>query len=216
MRLMIKGIIFDCDGVLLDSEPIFTTATEMMMKERGIDFDMSRLGDSYGITVRHFCQLVLKVYPELGDLETFIRDYYEYCDRLLMSDDLVPMKGLQDFVRTQRARGMKMAIASSSPRYYVRHKINLFGISDCFDLIVCADDVTRSKPDPQVYLIATERLKEKKEDLIVIEDAPNGIASARAAGLYVVGFKGSELNQDTSEADEEVYRFEDIQILKGI
>ena len=215
MRLMIKGIIFDCDGVLLDSEPIFTTATEMMMEDRGIDFDMSKLPDCNGITVRRFCQIMLEFYPELGDLEAFIKEYYEYCDRLLMSDDLSPMTGLQDFVRTQRKRGMKMAIASSSPRYYVQHKIDLFGISDCFDLIISANDVTRSKPDPQVYLIASERLGEKKEDLIVIEDAPNGIASAKAAGLYVVGFKGSELLQDTSKADEEVFRFEDIQILKG-
>ncbi len=215
MMLMIKGIIFDCDGVLLDSEPIFAIATDMMMKDRGIDLDMSRLPDCNGITVRHFCQLILQVYPELGDLETFIKEYYEYCDRLLMSDDLFPMDGLQDFVRSQRSRGMKMAIASSSPRYYVQHKLDLFGISDCFDLIVCADDVTRSKPDPQVYLIAAKKLNEKREDLIVIEDAPNGIESAKAAGLYVVGYKGSKLIQDTSQADEEVYRFEDIRILKG-
>ena len=58
-------------------------------------------------------------------------------------------------------------------------------------------------------------MKEKKEDLIVIEDAPNGIKAGKAAGLYVVGFKGSKLLQDTSLADEEVYEFADIAILKG-
>ena len=216
MKLMIKGIIFDCDGVLLDSEPLFTIAVENLARDKGVPVDMTTLPDCNGITGRQFCKILLSQYPEVSDEpEAFIKEYYEYCDALLMSDELQPMKGIVEFARKQHAQGKKLAIASSSPEYYVRHKIALFGIEDCFDFIVSANDVTKSKPDPQVYLIACEKMKEKKEDLIVIEDAPNGIKAGKAAGLYVVGFKGSKLLQDTSLADEEVYEFADIAILKG-
>lgn len=212
---MIKGIIFDCDGVLLDSEPIFAKATQIMMDAYGLDLDLSKLPDANGTTVRHYCEVFLRHFPEIDiPLEKLVKDYYYYSDQLLMADDLKPMEGIREFCRQQHERGLKLLIASSSPTYYVEHKLRLFGIKPYFDQIVSANDIAHSKPHPEIYLKAIEKSGLDKQDLIAIEDAPNGIASAKAAGLYVVGFKGSQLKQDTSEADEEVYRFEDIQILK--
>jgi len=212
---MIKGIIFDCDGVLLDSEPLFTKAMDIMVEAYGLDLDLSLLPDANGTTVEYFCRIVLDLFPQIDvPLEKLVRDYYYYSDLLLMSDDLKPMEGIRDFCKYQYEMGMQLSIASSSPAYYVRHKLKLFQIDRYFDHIVTADDITHSKPHPEIYQKAIERSGLSKNQLIVIEDAPNGIASAKAAGLYVVGFKGAKILQDTSQEDEEVYRFTDIQILK--
>jgi HAD superfamily hydrolase (TIGR01509 family) len=212
---MIKGIIFDCDGVLLDSEPIFAKATLITMEAYGLNLDLSRLPDANGTTVRHYCEVFLEHFPEVDiPLEKLIEDYYYYSDQLLMADDLKPMEGIREFCRQQHERGLQLSIASSSPTYYVQHKLRLFGIEPYFDHIVSANDIAHSKPHPEIYLKAIEKSGLSKQELIAIEDAPNGIKAAKEAGLYVVGFKGSEMIQDTSKADEEVYRFEDIQILK--
>ena len=212
---MIKGIIFDCDGVLLDSEPIFAKATQIMMDAYGLDLDLSRLPDANGTTVRHYCEVFLRHFPEIDiPLEKLVKDYYYYSDQLLMADDLEPMEGIRDFCKKQYEKGLQLSVASSSPTYYVMHKLRLFGIEPYFEHIVSANDITHSKPHPEIYLKAIEKSGLEKQELIAIEDAPNGIKAAKEAGLYVVGFKGSEMMQDTSEADEEVYRFEDIQILK--
>jgi HAD superfamily hydrolase (TIGR01509 family) len=212
---MIKGIIFDCDGVLLDSEPIFAKATDIMMKAYGLDLDLSVLPDGNGTTVTHFCEILLKHFPQIGiPLDKLVKDYYYYSDQLLMSDDLKPMEGIKRFCQEQYEKGLRLSVASSSPAYYVMHKLRLFGIEPYFDHIVSADDITHSKPHPEIYLKAIGKSGLEKQELIAIEDAPNGIRAAKEAGLYVVGFKGSEISQDTSQADEEVFRFEDIQILK--
>ena len=212
---MIKGIIFDCDGVLLDSEPIFAKATDVMMEAYGLDLDLSVLPDGNGTTVTHFCKILLKHFPQIDiPLDRLVRDYYYYSDQLLMSDDLKPMEGIRRFCEEQHEKGLRLSVASSSPAYYVMHKLRLFGIEPYFDHIVSADDISHSKPHPEIYLKAIEKSGLKKQELIAIEDAPNGIRAAKAAGLYVVGFKGSVITQDTSQADEEVCRFEDIQILK--
>ncbi|MBQ6478478.1 MAG: HAD family phosphatase [Erysipelotrichaceae bacterium] len=212
---MIKGIIFDCDGVLLDSEPLFTKAMDIMVEAYGFDLDLSLLPDANGTTVEYFCRIVLDLYPQIDvPLKKLVKDYYYYSDLLLMSDDLKPMEGIRDFCREQYEKGRQLSVASSSPAYYVRHKLKLFKIEPYFTYIVTADDITHSKPHPEIYQKAIERSGFDQDELIVIEDAPNGIAAAKAAGLYVVGFKGAKIIQDTSRADEEVCRFTDIQILK--
>ena len=213
--LMIKGIIFDCDGVLLDSEPLFVKATEVMMKAYGIEIDMDSLPDGYGTTMQHYCQILADAFPDLNiPLDQLVKDCYYYSDLLLMADDLEPMPGLKQFCQSMYGKGLRLAVASSSPAYYVIHKLKLFQIEPFFDQIITADDITHSKPHPEIYLKAMEKMAIGREDLIAIEDAPNGIMSAKAAGLYTIGFKGSKMLQDTSQADEEVFCFKDIQILK--
>ena len=155
---MIKGIIFDCDGVLLDSEPIFAKAAEVMMEAYGLDLDLKKLPDANGTTVRHYCEVFLEHFPEVDiPLEKLVEDYYYYSDKLLMADDLKPMEGIREFCRHQYERGLQLSIASSSPAYYVEHKLRLFGIEPYFDHIVSADDINHSKPHPEIYLKAIER-----------------------------------------------------------
>jgi len=209
---MIKGIIFDCDGVILDSEPLFMKAAADQMDSYGVVFDQEKIGDCTGITAESFCEKCLKAYPEIScSMEDMLQDFFLYSNRLLMSDELQPMPGFVSFAKRMNEKGIRLAVASSSPADYILHKLNLFKVRPYFDVIVSADDITHSKPDPEIYLKAIHRLGIEKEELIAIEDAPNGIKAAKAAGLYTIGFKGSEIIQDTSLADMEVYSYSEIE-----
>ncbi len=212
---MIKGIIFDCDGVILDSEPLFSKAYETHKATYGFPFVERSKEELIGTTIWESCRRILEDNPQIGkSVDDFYAEHLYYVDQVLMGDDLVPMEGFTDFVKEQFAKGIRMSVASSSPREYVLHKLRLFGVEDCFSFIVSGDDISHSKPDPEIYEVAAAKMDLPKEELIAIEDAYNGIASAKAAGLYTVAFKGSVIVQDTSEADEEVNRFSDIRILK--
>ncbi|MBR4462540.1 MAG: HAD family phosphatase [Erysipelotrichaceae bacterium] len=213
---MVKAIVFDCDGVILDSEPLFTKAFEAQKASYGFPIHMHDKAEVIGTTLRETCRIILEKNPRIDKtLDEFLEEHIRYVYQFLMSDDLEPMDGFVDFVKEQHAKGIKMAVASSSPMEYVLHKLRLFKVEDFFSVIVSGDDISRSKPDPEIYEVAVKKLGLPKEEIIAIEDAYYGIRSAKAAGLYTIGFKGSVLEQDTSEADEEVYRFQDIRILKA-
>ena len=212
---MIKGIIFDCDGVIVDSEPLFIKAFRMQMDRYGMDVPDIDPMETAGTRMEEVAALVLKKYPQIDRThEEYLKDQDECIEKVLMGDDLIPMKGFVEFVKKQHSLGRRMAVASGSPRNYVEHKLKLFQVDGYFDTIVSGDDVTRSKPDPETYALAADRLGFERNEMIAIEDAYLGVKSAKAAGLYVVGFKGGTVKGDTSEADEEVEEFEDIAILK--
>ena len=212
---MIKAVIFDCDGVLFDSEPYFELGTKELIRTYGIELSQEIFDRNIGGTGRMMCEDILNSYPSIkDDLDTLNNKFFEYTDKYLMSDSIKPFEGLYDFVKKLHNLGYRLAVASSSPKYYVQHKLDLFNIAQFFDLLVCGDDVTKCKPDPQVYNLTVEKLDLNKEECIVIEDATNGIKSAKNAGLYCIAYKASVVKQDTSLADEEVYNYNDIKVIK--
>lgn len=212
---MIKAVIFDCDGVLFDSEPYFELGTKELIRTYGIELSQEIFDRNIGGTGRMMCEDILNSYKEIkDDLDTITTKFFEYTDKYLMADSIKPFDGLYDFVKSLYDKGYKLAVASSSPRYYVQHKLDLFKIAPFFDVVICKDDVTKCKPDPQVYNVTVEKLGFNKEECIVIEDATNGIKSAKNAGLYCVAYKASVVKQDTSLADEEVYDYKDIKVIK--
>ena len=212
---MIKGIVFDCDGVIVDSEPYFAKGCADQLTTFGVDFDEEIFEAATGGTARLMCEMLVAKYPQINQtVDEYEKGFFYYTNRYLMSDELEPMPGFVEFVKTGYEKGIKMVVASSSPYYYVEHKLKLFGVFEYFDNIVSADDITHTKPHPEIYLKAVEKLGLNKDEIIAIEDSTNGIKSAKSAGLYCVGFKASEIIQDTHEADEEVKAFNEISILK--
>lgn len=212
---MIKGIVFDCDGVIVDSEPYFAKGTADQLAQFNIPFDEEVFEKATGGTASLMSEMLIAKYPQINQsVEKFTEDFYVFTNRYLMSDELEPMPGFVDFVKENYKKGIRMVVASSSPYYYVEHKLKLFGVFDYFDKVVSADDISHTKPHPEIYLKAVEKLGMNKDEVIAIEDSTNGIKSAKSAGLYCIGLKASEVIQDTHEADEEVKSFNDIKILK--
>ena len=207
-----KGIIFDCDGVILDSESLFAKGSNDHLKALGIIQDPDYDDNDAGITLKAYCEKIIKYYHIDQTLEEFLADEQKYLDKYFKDDELSPIEGLVDFLSKAFESGFKMGIASSSSKEYVKHKLKLFGIDKYFDFIVSGDMVTHSKPHPEIYLKAIEKMGLPANELLAIEDSVSGIRSAKDAGLYVIGLKASVIVQDTSNADLEVYSYKDIDL----
>lgn len=181
-----KTVIFDMDGVIFDTERVYTLAWDyagekagigkagfMNMLTLGMSVDSSReiwrrqFGEGYDeATVRFFAR-------------EFVRDYFD-------KNGIPEKKGLRPLLLFLRENGWKTAVASSSPRSEVERNLSRAGIADFFDVVVCGDTVPHSKPEPDVYLKACELLREKPERCYAIEDSRNGIISACTAGCKVI------------------------------
>ena len=110
-------------------------------------------------------------------------------------------------------RGIKMALASSSPRSHIDAVLKMFNLTDYFHAIVCGEDTKEGKPSPDIFLNAAKIINTLPEDCIVIEDSYNGVLAAKAANMKCIGFKNPNSgNQDLSNADKIVTSLEDINI----
>jgi len=187
MRRRATHVIFDMDGVLLDTEGLYTQATQQIVGRYGKTYDWSIKGNMIGRpamdSARYLVDaLALPISPE---------SYLE--ERAVLFEELMPtaaeMPGARALTTALAARGIAMAVASSSSRVMfelktIRHR-DWFA---CFAAIVLGDDprVRRGKPAPDIFLVTAEALGATPADCVVVEDAPAGLQAARAAGMRVV------------------------------
>jgi HAD superfamily hydrolase (TIGR01509 family) len=199
---VIKALVFDFDGLIVDTEvPIFR-AWQRIYREHGQELPLARWLTIIGTASGPFdpvIDLAKKTGakldgPELKALEVL---YYQEATAL---QQLLP--GVVDYLVTARQLGLKTAVASSSTRTWVMDHLNRFGIGGHFDAIVCREDVKRTKPDPDLYLTALRRLGAGPDEAIAFEDSSNGIHAAKAAGLFCVVVPNLlTVDLDLTEAD---------------
>jgi HAD superfamily hydrolase (TIGR01509 family) len=182
----IKALVFDFDGLIVDTEvPIFR-AWQRIYREHGHELPLDRWLTIIGTSSREFDPV-----KELGDrigenvdeaaLDTLERLYYAEGTAL---QQLLP--GVAEYLVVAHRLGLKTAIASSSTKKWVMEHLERFGIGGHFDAIVCREDVKNTKPDPELYRTALQRLGVQPDEAIALEDSTNGILAAKAAGLYCV------------------------------
>ena len=198
----IKALVFDFDGLIVDTEvPIFR-AWQRIYREHGQELPLDRWLTIIGTSTGSFDPVV-----ELGDrlgekldekaLDALERLYYMEATAL---QQLLP--GVAEYLRVARELGLKTAVASSSTRAWVMEHLERFGIGGGFDAIVCREDVKKTKPDPELYRTALQRLGVRPEEAIAFEDSSNGIHAAKAAGLFCVVVPNLlTVDLDLTEAD---------------
>lgn len=208
---MIRAVIFDFDGLLVDTEgPIFEV-WQRIYRERGHELPRERWLSIIGTASGPFDPLIdlgqrTGVPLEADELNTLERLYYR---EATVAQTLLP--GVDRYLDDARALGMKTAIASSSSREWVMEHLERFGIADRFDTVVCKDDVTSTKPDPELYDLALERLAVRSKDAIALEDSTNGIRAAKAAGLFCVAVPNAmTADLDLGEADLQIASLESV------
>lgn len=207
---MIKAILFDMDGVLLDSEWIYLHSLKKLLKKMGIDANINELAVVVGMKMEAISEMLIHHYPIPYTVEE-LSDYQDAAfDEEVACCKLEPMAGLLDFLKLLKQNQMKIALASSSESSWIRQVLEALEIGEYFDLIVSGEMVTHSKPHPEIFLKAAELLGVRKEECLVIEDSVNGICAGKAAGMKVIGYKGSKIVQDTSKADIEVDNFKEL------
>lgn len=183
----IKAVIFDMDGLLLDTEGIYTEVTQMIAQRHGRNFDWSIKQNTIGLGAGDLAAYIVKAL----DLPMTPDEFMETRAPLMAErfPHAMAMAGAETLVRHLKAAGVPIAVGTSSSRHYFAQKTTLhqewFAL---FDTVVTADDpeVGAAKPAPDIFLVAARRLGVEPKDCLVFEDSPFGITAAKTAGMFAI------------------------------
>jgi beta-phosphoglucomutase len=179
---VIEGIIFDMDGVLVDSEKYICEAAIRMFAEKGLTVQPEDFLPFVGAGENRYVGGPAEKYSFPIDIEREkARTYDIYAE--VVKGRLEPLPGVREFIREARDRGLKLAVASSADLVKVTINLNEVGLpTNTFDALVNGQDVSKTKPDPEIFLAAAQKLGLDPSECLVVEDAVNGVAAAKAAG----------------------------------
>ena len=198
--MSLRALVFDFDGLILDTEwSAFSTAAAVW-DEHGLELDLAVWQTIIGTAEHAHWSEMLEA--DLGgpiDRDTVIPARQEQHHAEVEAMDLLP--GVEDLITAATTADLKLAVASSSPHYWVDGHLERRGLAQSFQTTVCREDVEITKPDPALYTEAARRLGVDPEESIVLEDSHNGVRAARAAGMKVVAVPNRVTRgQDFSEA----------------
>jgi len=177
-----RAVVFDMDGLLLDTEILWHRAEVELFRRHGGEFSwddkMAVIGTSFAFTAHYFAERLGRA-PAEGD--GLVREMLEIMHGELRRD-VAGRPGAVELVARLRGR-TRLGLASNSPRLLVDTALATAGLEDAFDAIVTSDDVAHAKPAPDLYLLACERLGVAPAESLALEDSSSGVAAAKAAGL---------------------------------
>lgn len=183
---MIQALIFDFDGLILDTETPCFQAWQEVFDGHGCTLDLDALASAIG-SGRDVFQPEVWLERCLGrPVDPAPLWAAQERREMELVKGLGPLPGVERTLDEARALGLKLAVASSSERAWVSGHLSRLGLEDYFQTLVTADDVRRLKPDPELYLRALETLKVRPEEAVALEDSPNGVLAARRAGILCV------------------------------
>lgn len=220
---MLRAIIFDFDGILVDSEPlIMKLIQEMAAREGWVLTEDEYFGDYLALDDRGVIEHLWRTHgrplsaPRRNELLAWKANAYEK----IIHDGLPAIPGAAEFVLDAASR-FPLAIASGSLRAEIEHLLRKLGLREKFAVLATADDCERSKPDPEVYLKALSRLRElpmlrepalEPFECLAIEDAPLGVVSAQAAGMKCLALAHSRHQDDLQHANWVASGFSDVNL----
>lgn len=189
-----KAVIFDLDGVVVYTDAYHYKAWKRLADEEGWSFDESLNDQLRGVSRMASLQILLDhnglSLPEQKKEELATRKNGYYKALLADIDDSALVDGSLDFIRALRKRGVLIGLGSSSRN--AQMVLDRLGITELFDAVVTGHDITRSKPDPQIFLKGAQLLKVDPADCAVFEDAASGVEAAISGGMTAIGFGPSE------------------------
>jgi HAD superfamily hydrolase (TIGR01509 family) len=188
-RNMIKALIFDFDGLILDTETPEVDMWTEIYAEYGFEFpfdDWVKTVGGYGISNFDAAVHLHEITGDSLDVNALrLRHRERSMERILAT----PVReGVTDYLAEAKRLGLGLAVASSSSHEWVDTHLARLGLLQQFDRILCSDDIApgRTKPNPDIFLLAVEQLKVPKEAAVIFEDSPNGVQAANRAGIFVV------------------------------
>ncbi len=207
------AVVFDNDGLLLDTEPCWTVAEEALFRAHGREFDLDAKRALVGTSPKTSAPILERLLGQPGSGQALSDELYALAVTEI-ANGATPRPGAIELVAALRAAGMPLAVASNSPRGHLLAGLRRTGLADQFTVVLGVDDVANPKPAPDLYAQACAGLDVAPADAIALEDSLPGVGAAKAAGMRVIGIPsiaGVVLDGHAdlvagSLADPEVYR----------
>ncbi len=202
MVIMRKVIIFDMDGVIVDSEYTFLSSKTQMLLDRGIDTDETYQYQFMGTTFPFMWQVMKKECQLEDSVDDLISEMNDRREQMIARDGIQPIEGVVAFIKKLQEKQYRLALASSSPKSDILRNLAELGILDAFEVKVSGEEVKQSKPEPDIFLRAAALMDVKAEECIVFEDTKNGSRAAKSAQMTCIGFANPDYPlQDLSACD---------------
>ena len=208
--MTIKSVLFDFDGVVIDSEMEVFQYLKTVFSKYHVQIGDWEINECVGTNGIAYIQKVIDENALKLTVEQFFEEKSKLGSYYENSVQLKPMEDVVDLLKLLRKAGIKIGLVSSTRSKMILTALNRMSMLNMFDVIVCGDMVNEKKPSPEGYKKALNLLGLCEKESIAIEDSPTGINAAKNAGLFVVGFKGSKVRQNTSGADLEVSSFREL------
>jgi HAD superfamily hydrolase (TIGR01509 family) len=193
-------VIFDFDGVLVDSEPWWERADARLVEAEGKTLDPEAKKAVIGFKQEVSIKKILAMHGIAGDSMVFMRRREKMMEEYY-AGEIPLMPGARETVEHLSAGGLKLAVASSTPQRLVELSLDLHGIRRFFACVVSAEEVENGKPAPDVFLLACERLGVAPADAVVVEDSSPGILAAKAAGIRAIWLRNEHQPEAQAHAD---------------
>lgn len=183
-----KAVIFDMDGVLVDSQPYHFKADIDTMASYGVIKDQ-KFYESYAGTLTADRMRTLR---DMFGLDVSVEEMTVKREKMILDimarENIVPVPGIPEFLKGIKEKGLKTAVASSSGYELINLILDRLKIAEYFDSVTSGNDVKRGKPSPDVFLLAAQRINTSPADCLVVEDSENGVNAAKAAGMRALGY----------------------------
>lgn len=200
---MKPAVVFDMDGVLVDTEPVYLDIMRGLFAEHGLVVPESRFDEYVGVSSEAMWREI-KAEFKLGEAVADLvkKEQKEQERRLSALTVIPPVNGAKELIGAFQGADVKLALASSSLRMIISLILQRTGLDRCFSAVVSGEDVARSKPEPDIFLAAASQLNAIPARCVVIEDSSRGVQAAKAAGMKSIGYiNPNSGQQDLSAAD---------------
>ena len=205
-------IIFDMDGVLMNTEALHYAIWREVFAERGLTVDFDHYKDCIGSTNARLMQLIYEGYGvDFREDGSIIQRFFQRKWEHVSLHGVPPIEGVTETLARLKAAGYRMAVASSSPRKSIEVCLQSLQIEHFFEVLFSSEQVARPKPAPDVFLAAAAAMGADPKICTVVEDSRNGSVAAKAAGARCIGFVNPDSgDQDLSAADVLIHHFSEL------
>ena len=213
---MVKTVIFDMDGVIVDTEPVHYYAYHKQFKQLGIEVTDAMYATFTGFSTRNTFQKLKDLFNLEHEVEDLVQQKRSiFNDAFDTKEDLFLLEGVEDLIKDLHANGIQLILASSASKVTIDRVFTRFNLHQYFSHLVSGEDFPQSKPNPAIFLHAASLSVAPKEQCVVIEDSTNGIKAANGAEIYCVGYNSANSKlQDLSLADLVIQHFSDLNAQK--
>lgn len=200
----LQGVIFDMDGLMFDTENVYTITWPPAAAEFGYTVTTEQVIGAVGLNAEAGRAYFERIFGSDFPFYEIRKRRLEIAAEYIRQNGLLAKPGLYSLLDFLDSHGVPAAVATSSERARADWYLQLSGLTGRFAAVICGDEVTRSKPDPDIFLTAADRLHAAPENCIILEDSENGIRAAHAAGAFAVMIP--DLKQPTQEIQELIYK----------